>query len=59
MNYITSLLNFTKIYQAVQKISTDPLYLKPEMPLVRFCPTLNKLVTDYRGCLGYHSCYIS
>jgi hypothetical protein len=38
---ITSLPNFMKIYQGFQKISIDPLYLKPAMPLGRFCPTVN------------------
>jgi hypothetical protein len=30
-----------KIYQAVQKISTDAFYLKPATPLGRFRPTAN------------------
>jgi hypothetical protein len=32
-----------KMYQVVQKISIDPLYLKPAMQLSRF--SLNNLVT--------------
>jgi hypothetical protein len=34
-----------KIYQVVQKVFIDPLYLKPARPLGRFCPTVNNLVT--------------
>jgi hypothetical protein len=34
-----------KIYEVVQKISIDPLYLEPATPLGRFCPKVNSLVT--------------
>jgi hypothetical protein len=33
-----------KIYQVVQKISIDPFYLKPAMPLGLLCPKVNDLV---------------
>jgi hypothetical protein len=41
-----------KIYQSVQKISIDPLYLKPAMPLGRFCCTVKYklwLMTTFAG----------
>jgi hypothetical protein len=44
LNGITSLPNFTKIYQAVQKIFINTLYLNPAMPLDRFCPRVNNLL---------------
>jgi hypothetical protein len=51
---ITSLPNFIKIYQAVQKILTDPFYLKPAMPLGRFCPTVNHLVITVHSTIQTH-----
>jgi hypothetical protein len=39
--------NFMKIYHVVQKISIDPLYVKPAMPLGHFCSTVNNLVTIF------------
>jgi hypothetical protein len=50
-----------KICQAVQKISIDPLYLKPAIPLGHFGPTVNNLViivtmvaySKQLGCNGY------
>jgi hypothetical protein len=41
LNGITTLPNSMKIYQLVQKIVIDPLYLKPATPLGRFCPKVN------------------
>jgi hypothetical protein len=41
LNGITCLPNFMKIFQLDQKISIDPLYLKPAMPVGRFCPKVN------------------
>jgi hypothetical protein len=42
--------------QVVQKISTDPLYIKLAMPLGRFCPKVNNFVTmvAYSKQLGCH-----
>jgi hypothetical protein len=33
-----------KLYQVVQKLSIDPLYLMPAMFLGRFCPEVDNLV---------------
>jgi hypothetical protein len=41
LNGITSIPNFMKIYQVVQKISTHDLYLNPATPLGWFCPSVN------------------
>jgi hypothetical protein len=41
INGITSIINFMKIYQVVQNISIDSLYLRPAMPLGRFCSAVN------------------
>jgi hypothetical protein len=37
LNYITFLQNLIQMYQVVQKISIDPLYLTPAMSLGCFC----------------------
>jgi hypothetical protein len=45
LNGITSLPNFMTIYQAIQKISIDPLCLKAGVPLGRVCPAVNNFLT--------------
>jgi hypothetical protein len=45
LNGTTTLLNFMKIYQVVQKISIDPSNLKPVTPLGPFCLNVNNMVT--------------
>jgi hypothetical protein len=39
LNGIISLTNLMKIYQSVQNMSINPLYLNTANPLGRFCPS--------------------
>jgi hypothetical protein len=48
-NDISSLPNLMKIYQAVQKMSTNPLYLKPAMLFRSFLPYSEQISS------GFHS----
>jgi hypothetical protein len=54
LNDITSLQNLIKMYQVVQKVSIDPLYLMPAISLGCFCTAVNNWLSFHGNIIAFY-----